>query len=505
MTTIQLVAAHAPDSDTQARTISGLVLPYGRPGYTNAGAVTVNAGAVTLPEDITRVKLLRDHSTEQGFTPVGYATAVEDTPEGLRMSFKIGKTADGDVALADVTEKVRDALSVELIQTAIDGDTLTAGTVTAVALVPIPAFADARVDLITASLAHEDEQEEQDDNQDDAEGQETSGDDDNVNTNTDPEPKEPEMPPTPKPAKAPDGLHAANKQEPLTFSRAVDTMAAMGRGQRPELTAALDDVTYAANPATRAPEWLGELWSGLQYQRKIVNTMTHGTLTKMKAVGWRWVNRPEVDDYTGNKTAIPTNTPSTEAVEQEAKRLAAGWDFDRAYIDFNETEFLSSFFEAVREDYARKTDMKAAAALVGWAATDSAHTVESQPDLLRAAAMANVVFDDAINVKPTTYLVNSMDLFELLDFTKLDIPEYLALLGVDPASFTTSPLAPRGQMTAYHKQAVKFSELAGSPIRVSAQHIALGGVDEAVFGYWDAMLQDARGIATIPFGTSTEG
>ena len=156
-TNLQIVAAHAPDADDDKRTISGLVLPYNVPGYTSSGAVTVASGTVTLPQDLGRIKLLRDHSTDEGFKPVGYATGIEDTPEGLRMSFKVAKTADGDVALADVNERVRDALSVELIHTDVDADgNLIAGVLKAVALVPIPAFEDARVELITASAHYPD-------------------------------------------------------------------------------------------------------------------------------------------------------------------------------------------------------------------------------------------------------------------------------------------------------------------------------------------------------------
>src|SRR5699024_12784067 len=95
----------------------------------------------------------RDHSNVDGFAPVGYATAARSTDKGLEMTFKIGETADGDKALVDVQEGIRDALSVELIETRTSGDALTAGTLTAVALVPIPAFSEARVSEIYAALS----------------------------------------------------------------------------------------------------------------------------------------------------------------------------------------------------------------------------------------------------------------------------------------------------------------------------------------------------------------
>lgn len=511
--TVRIVAAHNPDTDDAKRTISGLVLPYDRPGYTNAGTVTVKDGAVTLPDDISRVKLLRDHSTDAGFTPVGYATAVEDTPDGLRMSFKIGATADGDIALADVTERVRDALSVELIHTTIDGaGTLTAGELSAVALVPIPAFADARVDLITAAL-HTDDAPAADDEEEDAATDTENPDDadasanetENVDTPNDNDTSTPntEGDTVTQTAKAPAGIQAAAKTKPLTLTGAIHALTDLRAGrQTPEITAALDDITYSANPSTRAPQWLGELWEGVSYTREIVPTMTQATLTSLEVRGWRWKKKPQVDDWAGDKTDIPTNTAETEEVTSRAKRLAAGWDFDRAYWDFNETEFITAFFEAAREDYAIKTDERAAKAIVDWATTESSLTPTAQPDLLHAAAHARQLIKIASRTEPTAILVNPNDMFGLFSITALDIPQYLELLGVDPDKFISTPLAPEGTIIAYAKPAVKWYEMAGSPIRVNAQHIAQGGVDEALFGYWDAMLVNPAGIVAVPINTT---
>lgn len=504
-TNLQIVAAHAPDADDDKRTISGLVLPYNVPGYTSSGAVTVASGTVTLPQDLGRIKLLRDHSTDEGFKPVGYATGIEDTPEGLRMSFKVAKTADGDVALADVNERVRDALSVELIHTDVDADgNLIAGVLKAVALVPIPAFEDARVELITASAHYPDTAEETPED-DEEEPTEESSDTENVHptgdTDTDhpatPE-KEPDMNGN---AKAPEGIQAAKKDTPLTFSAAVHAIGDLAaRRETPELTAALKDITYSGQPATRAPKWVGELWDGAAFTREIVPTMTPKTLTSLEVRGWRWKEKPQVDDWDGDKKAIPSNTASTEPIDSKAKRLAAGWDFDRAYWDFGDTEFIRSFLEAAREDYAIKSDERAAQSIAKWATEESTLTATAQPDLLHAAAHARQLIKKATRTEPTAFLVHPDDLFGLFDITMLDIPQFLKLLGVEPEKFISTDLVPAGSLVSYVKPAVEFHELAGAPIRVSAQHIANGGIDEALFGYWDALLINPRGIVSVPVG-----
>ena len=522
--TMHMVASMAPAAEQTKRTVTGLVVPWNTPGRTSAGPVSVAEGAVKLPADLGRVKLLRDHSDTANFSPVGYATAAEVTDEGLKMSFRIAEGDDGDAALADVKNRVRDALSVELVDTKVTNGTLKSGNLTAVALVPIPAFAEARVEMLTAAATDPVEDDEDDDELDqDVEDDETAdpADDDELvietdeqlettDTETDPveddeddetekennnmEPKKNKL----AAARVPSGLKV-NQKPALTFSQAVETIANMRTGTAsPELTAALADITRSANPAVSAPQWLGELWEGSEYQREIIPTMTIKPLTKLKAVGWRWTQKPEIEDYAGDKAEIPTNEVATEPVETTANRMAVGHDIDRAYFDFNETEFLEGFFRARTIDYAMKSDAKAAAFLNTSASTGT--TVASEPDLLHAAARARLVVKRQVRVEPSAYLVHPNSLFGLFDITQLDNPAYLDLLGVKPERFIATDLVPENEVIAYAKESVTWFELPGSPIRVDAERIDLGGRDSAVFAYWATLLNNQAGIVRVPFG-----
>ena len=520
--TMHMVASMAPAAEQTKRTVTGLVVPWNTPGRTSAGPVSVAEGAVKLPADLGRVKLLRDHSDTANFSPVGYATAAEVTDEGLKMSFRIAEGDDGDAALADVKNRVRDALSVELVDTKVTNGTLKSGNLTAVALVPIPAFAEARVEMLTAAATDPVEDDEDDDELDQAaEDDETvdPADDDELVIETDEqlETTDPETDPVeddeddetekenntmPKnklaAARVPSGLKV-NQKPALTFSQAVETIANMRTGTAsPELTAALADITRSANPAVSAPQWLGELWEGSEYQREIIPTMTNKPLTKLKAVGWRWTQKPEIEDYAGDKTEIPTNEVATEPVETTANRMAVGHDIDRAYFDFNETEFLEGFFRARTIDYAMKSDAKAAAFLNTSASTGT--TVASEPDLLHAAARARLVVKRQVRVEPSAYLVHPNSLFGLFDITQLDNPAYLDLLGVKPERFIATDLVPENEVIAYAKESVTWFELPGSPIRVDAERIDLGGRDSAVFAYWATLLNNQSGIVRVPFG-----
>jgi hypothetical protein len=516
--TMHMVASMAPAAEQTKRTVTGLVVPWNTPGRTSAGPVSVAEGAVKLPADLGRVKLLRDHSDTANFSPVGYATAAEVTDEGLKMSFLIAEGDDGDAALADVKNRVRDALSVELVDTKVSNGTLKSGNLTAVALVPIPAFAEARVEMLTAAATDPAEDDDEDDDDELDQDDETDDDELVIETDEQLEITDPETDPVeddeddeteeetnnmePKKklvaARVPSGLKVNQKPE-LTFSQAVETIVNMRTGTAsPELTAKLADITRSANPAVSAPQWLGELWEGSEYQREIIPTMSVKPLTKLKAVGWRWTQKPEIEDYAGDKAEIPTNEVSTEPVETTANRMAVGHDIDRAYFDFNETEFLEGFFRARTIDYAMKSDAKAAAFLNEAAATGT--SVASEPDLLHAAARARLVVKRQVRVEPSAYLVHPNSLFGLFDITQLDNPAYLDLLGVKPERFIATDLVPENEVVAYAKESVTWFELPGSPIRVDAERIDLGGRDSAVFAYWATLLNNQSGIVRVPFG-----
>lgn len=460
----------APTSDKQ-RTITGLVVPWNSTGHASLGGaatdLTVKRGALALPDDLGRVKLYRDHSTTGG-TPVGYATAARETDAGLEMTFAVSSTDDGEAALKDVTERVRDALSVEVIETEITGGELTAGQLTAVALVAIPAFSEARVTNVTAAQATNEENKL----------------------------------PSNQPAKVPPGTLTAANKEPATLT--ADTAAAAlvaartGAPLDTELTAALADIKRSANPNISAPAWLGEVWSGIGYTREIVPTMTIKSLTGMRATGFRWVTKPAVADYDGDKKAVPSNTPTTEAVELSAKRLAGAHDIDRAYFDFNEAEFIQGYFRAMAESYAMVTDTKAAEFLVAEAKKNK--VAGKQSDVLRAAAKARQQIKKDTRAEATTFLVHPDDMFALLDITMMDEPRYLELIGVKPENFVATEQVPSGTVVAYTKPAVEFYELPGSPIRVEAEDIAKGGRDSALFGYYATFVAHPKGIVAVEFG-----
>jgi HK97 family phage prohead protease len=139
----------------EARTIKGLVLPYGVVGDNGRGKYTFAKGTVSWPADLSRVKLLVNHDFGQA---VGHATDLTETDEGVVGTFKVARGADGDKALSMAADKVWDGLSAGISNDAKFANKngvlhSVASPIAETSLTPMPAFTDARVRAVAASAA----------------------------------------------------------------------------------------------------------------------------------------------------------------------------------------------------------------------------------------------------------------------------------------------------------------------------------------------------------------
>ena len=527
-TYLQMQAALVDSVDAVGRQLGGLVLPFGEAGSTNIGVITAAAGSYQLPEDLSRVKLTDGH----GGPSVGYCVQAEDTPQGLRMRFQLGSSELATAVLTAADEHVNDSFSIEITDVQVDQlGNLQGGLVTAVAMVPVPAFASARVDYIAASLNPEgntmrmtpeqrarlrellartteltaEERAELDQLTQLAVAEASA---DQAAPESTPETAA-GAPSTPAPAAltaglilpsgpalAPAGvqLQAGQSRHTLTDLYAAVSRVVMGQ-TRAHMEAALADITNTANPGIAPTQYDGQLWSGLQYRRRFVPLMASGNLTAYKGTGWRWATAPEVDDYAGDKTDVPSNAADTEDAPWVAARLAGAHDFDRKFIDFGDTEFVAAYYEAMRESYAKKSDAKAGAFIVANATAGAAVV----GNLLQAAATVASRVEDAVNQEVDYVMVNSADRLALINMVNDELPAYLAMFGIVPEKFVGSTLVPAGTVLAGVRAASEFKELSETPIRVETVNIAKGGVDGGVFGYYATLLHDADGIQKATF------
>jgi HK97 family phage prohead protease/HK97 family phage major capsid protein len=151
--------AESFQTDLAKRTITGLLVPWGKVASPNGGLTNWRfaPGAFhwSAPK---RVKLNLGHDRKE---TVGVAVRLENTAQGLSGSFRVAPGQQGDSALALAAEDILDGFSVEIDFQEGDGWTpdpsnksvrvVDRVTLRGVALTGYPAFDDARVERIAAA------------------------------------------------------------------------------------------------------------------------------------------------------------------------------------------------------------------------------------------------------------------------------------------------------------------------------------------------------------------
>lgn len=535
---VQLVAKATPAT----RTVSGMVIPWEEFGETSMGRLIAGQGSIRWPDDLTRVKLMDYH--QDPAVAIGYGTQLQATRDGLVMTFHVPETPLGDQALLEASNHLRDAFSVELSEITLAGDRITDSMLSAVALLPVPAYASARVDSVTAALTSTTQPKEGTTMTDEQKtrlrellaaqtltpeqqtelaqlsqlaAQELAGTD-TPPADTPPPPAQaggqlaaganPELvasiaqalvaaqsgaTPMSFPgsqgglAQAPQGLQVLGGSTPRPVTDLYAAMTRVARGEsKPQLEAALTSITQTANAFTTQDEYAGQLWQALTYTRRFVNLLQTSDLKSYKGNGWKWGVAPAVAAYAGDKAAVPSNSPTTVNVPWTASRLAGAHDLDRKFRDFGDDEFFQAYYEAMTLSYAMLSDQAARDFVIASATAGTAVTGGLLVSAAKVVARLNVAINDA---GADYVLVNDQDKIGLLTISSANVPAFLAdFLNITPDKFIGTPAVPAGTIIAGNKNAGNFKELPGSPIRAEVVDMVNGGVDGGVFGYYATIL-----------------
>jgi hypothetical protein len=528
--------------DRDTRSLSGLGLPFGEIGLTSIGPVEVDPAIVLdYPADLSAVVLVDEHREPP--LPIGYLTATRRTDAGERMAFHVANTATGSEALLMASERIRTGFSVELDALEFNAaGRLVRASVVRVAHVATPAFPSARHDGLAASHNTNGSETPMTDEQrarlaellamdaeqltdeltrernellgaataddmaavahviaDTAAGTTDSGTTDSgtdSGSGTQLAASHSGGGTATVPAIGNTRARSGVRTRPIRELYAAQSRVLSGRS-RAHMEAALADITMTGNIWTMQDGYAGELWSGLQYTRRYVqNSMTDETLNALKGTGWRWVIKPAVADYAGDKAAVPSNAPTTAETTWTAARLAGAHDIDRAHYDFGNTEFIEGYYRAMRESYAVQSDDKARAFQLASATAIAG----AESSLFRAVAVAAQAVEDNTLGAPVDFIyVSSTDRLNLLNVTEGNLPAYLEVFGITPEKFRAVPGVPAGTVYAGSKQATRFRELTETPIRVEAINVANGGIDGGVFGYYATELVFPGGITKKTF------
>lgn len=487
--------------DTERRTITGPILTFGELGTPSTGPTVFAAGSISSPEDLSRVKLLVQHDSYSA--AVGYLTALEEDGDQLIGTFKLPESDEGDAVLIEAADGRRDGLSVGVTITDYEwtGEQANVMSVRAaqlreVSVVTIPAYQTARITNVTAS--HQGESPMPTPQIDYAQLAAALG------------PQLAQIVPPAQPSNVL-GLHA-NASLDAIAGAAAD---AYKRGINPiELAAALSDLLPAddAGAGIIRPQWIDEVWQASRSGRPFFDgAASKKNITGLKVQGWKYAltDRPKVDPYEGNKTAIASRGKlQTIPVEADVVRRAGGWDIDRALIDLGSRDFISALLTAATDDYKLETEEWLVSQLLA-EATEVAAGATFAGTLAGLGVAAVQLGANLSTIQMSTDMW--LDFAELTDDT---IPWWLKNQGelnlgttsgtAGKLQFSANPDLPAGVILAADSRAYTPFER-DSLISVQAVNIANGGIDVGVFGYVSAIVNDPRAVLQVGYTAPVEG
>ncbi len=510
-------------ADHERRTITGTVVPYGVIGRTSFGPLVVEAGALHLPADLGRIKLLLDHDPAG---PVGYGVRATEHDDGLEMAFKVPDGPAGDAALADAApeRRLRDGLSIgaELDEYTEGEDAVVvhAARLREVSLVSIPAYDDARVTHVAATRN----------------GETMPATTDllpafparprqpipaaHASSPTDPEPEpEPQPegdPPEPAQASTPAALTAGRRaparavrggpvQNDLSLAAVGRLMASTG-GDFQQVRAALTNITTTDVDGLIRPQYLTDMMEIITPGTPCINAFSSGPLTSNPLRFPYWETLPVVDVVTGEKVQIPTGPASITTVDTTVKTYAGGNDASVQVIDWSDPDFITEYFKAAAAVYASKIESVFEAGLQTFASpVATSGTLVGDIGAVFGAVMGR-------GYPGRMLMIMSGDVWGDL---------FVELAGAGPGLFgivnpafpvpevIVAPYFPPGTLIFALSSAAKSFQNPGAPVRLRAVDVSLLGVDLGVYGYFAAVLLHANaiykvtGLVTTPL--SSEG
>lgn len=517
--------------DAETRTVRGVLVPWGETSRTSISKTKPvrfdRPEDLRIPRDVSVVGLNRMHDR---FDWVGRAVELDPSPKvGLVASFRIAETDEGDAWLADHGNLVRLSAEVKRMRRRADGSAT--AELCGAALVDEGAFAGAALFAIDKPADDDDEDE--------------------------PEPAPEPAPETPEPAPAdtdtePDTAPDNNKEEedvddntdvPDTFAGGKSGKGATGKRHltagemfaimharragtaTPEMRRrfaeergdvdesalfALSDIDYdgasGVGAAMTAPAWIGEVIDGTEYIPRFSNLFGPSKpLTALAFGGWKWGTKPAGGTWSGNKSDIPSNTPTVTPVNETAERWAGGHDHAREHRDFNTPGYFESYYAAMVESYFRWLDEDIVLTEMLAGATEI--EADNPAGLAIGSAMSALIDGAAAVIDaglvPTFAVLPTASWKQILKTPKSDALAYLeAALNLDSGSLSSAGFVIRGSSEVANpvvgsRSAADVYELPGSPIRVEALDIARGGIDTGLFGYGGLHVKNALGIVEV--------
>lgn len=515
----------------EKREITGTILEYGVIGSPSIGAAKFAPGSVKQPADISRVKLLTDHN--RNAAAVGYATTIEDNGETLTATFHIPEGEAGDLALREASAGLRDGLSVGVTLTdyryADDGETveIIESELHEVSLVTIPAFANARVQLVAANNLDFRKKETPTMNTQTFEPVTAASEQPAATVTAAAMSEQPAAAPS-VPALQPPALQAggnqaaqfslagisaefarqANRGIPLAnIAESLNTLAVEAAGKTAAAHPFADNMQKLADDPGKAytmPQFVYELWQASRTGRRWFDS--NGLKQALKAMtvqGYRFklTDKPKPGEFAGEGAPIPSQGKIvTEMVTENAVRRAGGWTVDRALVDLGDPQIINAIFTAAFNEYLLETESWLVQKLLAEATTvtKGENLAETLTKLGIGAAKIGAKID-TIDLAP--------DVWEQFVSLKSDaVPWWLRNQGeinlgtttgnAGGLSFSSNPDLQPGTILAGDTRAFTPYELPDM-VKINAVNLAHGAIDLGLFGYISAIVNDPRAIFKV--------
>lgn len=474
-------------ADPETRTITGLIVPWDRPGNTSAGAVKFAMGSLQLPEDPSSVKLLLEHHADR---PIGRAVEFTPNPAGIMAKFKIAKTTAGDDLLIEAAEGLRDGLSVGAqidSHDVLDGVIVVkAARLIEVSAVAQPAFADARIAEVAASEAA-----------------------------AEPEPEQPLAAPNITESEPMEEIKPIEAEEQTVTAAAPiytaprvpnadELTLAVVRAARGDMrsaqlvTAALDGATTVTAPGVVPVTYLRDVVDVIDSSRPFISSIRRAALpaagTSFKKP--RWSSYPEVAEHTEG-AAVATNSALIESLDIEVMPRMGGNKLSIELLDRSDPSYFAELRIKLADAYAINTESSAIGAFIADAQAAAGATAYAKI----IDGIAKVY--DGIKRRPNRLLVAVdawADLMAVVDGSGRPL---FAPLGATNSPGTLSPFAgsimgldvvvshqaPAGTCIVYSDQSAVYYEAPGSPAVLQATQVSTAELEVAVKGY-DALSLD---------------
>jgi HK97 family phage prohead protease len=470
-------------ANVDEKTITGIVVPFGKPGATSMGPVVFELGSIN-EIDPASVKLLLEHDNRR---PIGRAINFSVTPGGINGTFKIAETTAGADALIEASEGLRDGLSIGAM---IDAHEIrdgiihvTSARMIETSLVTSPAFDDARVTQVAASEPE------------DVETPETI---EEIETMSEQPIEEVEVASDVEASK----VEASNFGSPIfTQPRALPSLTAgqfahkmvqaqNGSREAAEFLTATGEATTTDNAGLIPVPFLREIIGVVDSSRPFVDSITRAALpaSGMSFRIPRWVQLPSVAET--DELASPSDTMTEiDDLDVSIVKFAGQQRVSIELLERSDPSYLDELLRGLSAKYAQATD--------GYALTEALTTAGSSSGATLQAAIADGIADSygVMRFVPNRLMVSS-DKYGTILGAQDDVkrPLFNALqpsnavgnvsgvsgnvMGLD---FLVDPNAGSNSVYVYPSAAATFYESGTAQVRVNV--IDTMTVEIAVYGF----------------------